>query len=68
EIFIGADSGIMHLASSSQITTIGLFSIKDPNIYQPYNNNSLAITTTNSNTDEWIEILNKILKNTSKNL
>ncbi|MDP4205496.1 MAG: glycosyltransferase family 9 protein [Bacteroidota bacterium] len=68
EIFIGADSGIMHLASSSQITTIGLFSITDPNIYQPYNNNSLAITTTNSNTDEWIEILNGILKNTSKNL
>ena len=25
EVFIGADSGIMHLASSSQTPTVGLF-------------------------------------------
>ena len=44
-IFIGADSGIMHLASAAQIPTVGLFSRYNQNEYQPYNNNSIAVNT-----------------------
>jgi ADP-heptose:LPS heptosyltransferase len=42
EVFIGGDSGIMHLASASKVST-GLFSRDNINMYAPYNNNSVAI-------------------------
>jgi ADP-heptose:LPS heptosyltransferase len=61
ELFIGADSGIMHLASSVKTTTVGLFSITDINKYQPYDNNSVAINTNISNTDDCIKILNSTI-------
>lgn len=61
DIFIGADSGIMHLASSVHVPTVGLFSSSNINKYQPYNNNSVAINTDISDTKECIEIINKIL-------
>lgn len=44
-IFIGADSGIMHLASASGAPTIGLFSVSNPHVYQPYNKGSVAVDT-----------------------
>ncbi|MEY3501147.1 MAG: hypothetical protein RL308_2819 [Bacteroidota bacterium] len=61
KFFIGADSGIMHLSSSVATTTIGLFSRDNINMYEPYNNNSLAINTNNTNIDECIKIINDIL-------
>jgi len=61
DVFIGADSGIMHLASSVHTPTVGLFSSSNINKYQPYNNNSVAISTDISDTKECIDILNKIL-------
>jgi ADP-heptose:LPS heptosyltransferase len=61
ELFIGADSGIMHLASSVQTTTVGLFSGTNINKYQPYNNNSVAINTNINEVDGWVKIINKIL-------
>lgn len=63
EVFISADSGIMHLASSVQTPTVGLFSVTDAETYRPYNNNSVGINTNNCDTDECIKILNKILLN-----
>ncbi|MEA9411688.1 glycosyltransferase family 9 protein [Flavobacterium sp. PL02] len=45
EAFIGADSGIMHLASSVQTPTVGLFSITEQKKYEPYYNHSIAIDT-----------------------
>lgn len=61
-IFIGADSGIMHLASSSLTPTIGLFSVTDEKKYHPYNNGSKAINTNaNSGLDCFTE-LNRILE------
>lgn len=60
-VFIGADSGIMHLASASLTPTVGLFSITNKNIYEPYENNSVAIDTTKSGIDEWIKVIDKIL-------
>lgn len=60
-VFIGADSGMMHLASSVQIPTVGLFKVTNSNIYAPYNNNSVAINTTSNSIDDCIRILNRIL-------
>ena len=61
DIFIGADSGIMHLASSVKVTTVGLFSVSNIEKYQPYNNKSVAINTNDYDFNESIEILNEIL-------
>lgn len=61
-VFIGADSGMMHLASASQIPTIGLFSITNIEKYQPYNANSVAIQTDKSELDDWIKSIHKVLK------
>ncbi|TDD78835.1 glycosyltransferase family 9 protein [Flavobacterium caseinilyticum] len=60
-LFVGADSGIMHLASSAQTPTIGLFSRDNLKTYEPYNNNSVAINTTIGNKEEWIKIINGVL-------
>lgn len=45
DVFIGSDSGIMHLASAVQVPTVGLFSVTNPGMYQPYNHGSVAIDT-----------------------
>nr|WP_315188407.1 glycosyltransferase family 9 protein [uncultured Flavobacterium sp.] len=60
-IFIGADSGIMHLSSSVQTTTVGLFSRTNQNMYEPYGNNSLAINTNINKIDECINTIKNIL-------
>jgi ADP-heptose:LPS heptosyltransferase len=60
-IFIGADSGIMHLASASGAPTVGLFAITNPAVYIPYNKNSTAIDTNKAGTDEIISIIKNIL-------
>lgn len=60
-VFIGADSGIMHLASASLTPTVGLFSITNKNVYEPYDNNSVAINTTISGIDDWIKVIDEIL-------
>jgi len=61
EVFICADSGIMHLASSSQTPTVGLFSRDNLAIYQPFNNNNIGICTVKSNISECIKVVNNIL-------
>jgi ADP-heptose:LPS heptosyltransferase len=62
EVFIGADSGIMHLASAAKVTTIGLFSRDNINMYAPYNSNSAAINTNTDSIDDYITVLDKILR------
>ncbi len=61
EVFIGADSGIMHLACASQTPVLGLFSVTIPEKYEPYGNNSIAIDTNVTNLDAIIEIVKKQL-------
>jgi ADP-heptose:LPS heptosyltransferase len=61
-IFIGADSGIMHLANAAQTPTVGLFSVTKAKKYQPYGNNSIGIDTNLSSTDECIEIVKGVLE------
>lgn len=67
EVFIGADSGIMHLASASKIPTIGLFSASDPQKYEPYGNDSRSIDTNFYDADACIGIIRDVVyKNSLK--
>lgn len=43
DVLVGADSGIMHLASAAQTPVVGVFTITDPATYGPYGNGSIAI-------------------------
>ena len=51
KIFIGADSGMMHLANSSNATTIGLFNVTEPEFYGVYGNKNININTNDKNID-----------------
>jgi ADP-heptose:LPS heptosyltransferase len=61
EVFIGADSGMMHLASAAKTPTVGLFQKTNTRIYEPYNPGSVAIDTGISDCDECMRTLNRIL-------
>jgi ADP-heptose:LPS heptosyltransferase len=61
-LFIGADSGIMHLACASRTPVLGLFSVSNLNKYQPYNNSSFGINTTEKSIDDCLDTVNKILE------
>ena len=65
DIFIGADSGIMHLASSVNTPTIGLFSVTNPDRYEPYNDSSIAVDTNEVSTDELMIKIENILSSNS---
>jgi len=56
-VFIGADSGMMHLASAAGVPTIGLFKVTDMKSYEPYGHNSAGIHTTNSGPDTWMQVI-----------
>ena len=57
DLFIGADSGIMHLASAVHVPTVGLFSVTQECVYERYDNNSMAINTNTSSVEEWIKVI-----------
>ncbi|MBO9584780.1 MAG: glycosyltransferase family 9 protein [Flavobacterium sp.] len=62
-IFIGADSGIMHLASAVHIPVIGLFSISKLKKYEPYGERSMGIdTNANVNKNCYILEIDRILQ------
>ncbi len=63
-VFIGADSGMMHLSASTNTTTIGLFNITNPKVYEPYGGKNQSINTNIINTNE---IVNKIRESTFYN-
>ncbi len=46
--FIGNDSGLMHLAISSQLRVIALFGPTDDNVYGPYGRDNIIIRTSES--------------------
>ena len=48
KLFLGNDSGLMHLAALSGIPTIGLFGPSDKNQYHPWGQRTLAISTPES--------------------
>lgn len=61
-IYIGADGGIMHLASAVNTPTVGLFSVTKPEVYEPYNLNSMAVDTRKSDNAQIIQEVKTILK------
>jgi len=60
-IFIGADSGMMHLSASTNTTTIGLFNKDNYDMYSPYGNNNQSIDTNTIQINEIIKIIKKQL-------
>lgn len=62
EVFIGADSGMMHLASASLTPTIGLFSVTDAEAYGPYGNGSVAVRVKGNRHEECLEAVEKLLR------
>ena len=63
DLFIGADSGIMHLASAVQTPTIGLFSVSDQKKYEPYDNNSIGVDVNTYSEKDYLKAINTILTN-----
>ncbi|WP_418499353.1 glycosyltransferase family 9 protein [Flagellimonas sp.] len=61
DVFIGPDSGMMHLASSSLTPTIGLFSVTDMEKHKPYNEGSVAIQTHGLKINELIVLVENTL-------
>jgi heptosyltransferase-3 len=62
QLFIGADGGVMHLATAAQVPTIGLFSVTDPKSYAPYNAGSIGVNTNETSTVDLLKIAAAILK------
>lgn len=62
-VFIGADSGMMHLANASGTPTVGLFSVTDPERYTPYGNNSTAVDINKTDIDGLIGTIRKSMAN-----
>lgn len=56
-LFIGADSGMMHLASSSGTPTIGLFSVSSMDRYQPYGRRNMGINTNDKSFEDILDII-----------
>jgi ADP-heptose:LPS heptosyltransferase len=42
-MFISADTGPMHIASATQVPTVGLFKTSDPTLYRPLKQNDLVV-------------------------
>jgi ADP-heptose:LPS heptosyltransferase len=61
DLFIGADSGIMHLASAVQTPTIGLFSVSNLKKYEPYDNCSIGVDVHSYTKDDYFKAINAIL-------
>lgn len=59
--FIGADSGIMHLASAAQVPVIGLFKSRSAK-YGPYGNHSISIDVTDSTLDECLSSVDNVIR------
>ena len=57
KIFIGADSGMMHLAHASNVSTIGLFKVTEPEFYGVYGDNNISVDTKIINSDNIISII-----------
>jgi len=61
DLFIGADSGIMHLSSAVHTPTVGLFSVSNLKKYEPYDNCSIGVDVNLYTSKEYIKTINSIL-------
>jgi len=62
ELFIGADSGMMHLASAVNIPVIGLFSVTAAERYKPYNDYSISVNTNEKTMAELLQLIANTLQ------
>ncbi|HET9571343.1 MAG TPA: glycosyltransferase family 9 protein [Bacteroidales bacterium] len=60
-VYVGADCGIMHLASAAPTPTFGFFSVTNPLFYAPYNKGSQAFITNGLENEEIFAELDKLL-------
>lgn len=65
DVFVGADSGIMHLASAAQVPVVGLFSVTNIQKYQPYNPKSIGLNTNDSENEVIYKSIEAILNKES---
>jgi ADP-heptose:LPS heptosyltransferase len=63
KIFIGADSGMMHLACATKTNVIGLFSVTPKEKYGPFGNRKIGINTNEVSKDGIIESVKNMLEN-----
>ncbi|GGE97444.1 glycosyltransferase family 9 protein [Flavobacterium limi] len=68
DLFIGADSGIMHLSSAVHTPTVGLFSVSNLKKYEPYDNNSIGIDVNSLSQQDYFKTFNTILSNGKSSL
>lgn len=61
-VFIGADSGMMHLAVASGCPTVGLFSVTNPVTYKPYGNRNTYINITTTSFSECMATVDMTVK------
>lgn len=61
KVFIGADSGIMHLASAALTPTVGLFSKANIEEYQPYGHSNFAINTNLTSIEDSMTLIKGVL-------
>ena len=59
--FIGADSGMMHLAAAALIPTIGLFYRDNAETYKPYGEINFAIETNITSLDDSMKLIANVL-------
>ena len=57
KIFIGADSGMMHLAHASKTKTIGLFNVTQPKLYGVYGNGNISVDTNSTSVNKLINLI-----------
>ncbi|SCY21183.1 glycosyltransferase family 9 protein [Flavobacterium caeni] len=61
DVFIGADSGIVHLSASSGAPTVGLFWVTNINKYAPYGRGSFGVNTNDTPLEQWISRVGEVL-------
>lgn len=61
EVFIGADSGMMHLASASLTPTLGLFAVTQSDVYAPYGGGSRAVDTQCTSPEELVDMVRGVI-------
>jgi heptosyltransferase-3 len=61
DVFIGADSGMMHLASASLTPTLGLFAVTKSDVYAPYGGGSQAVNTEETSVGQLIQIAREVI-------
>ena len=64
-VFIGADSGVMHLATATKAPTFGLFNgATNPNIYGPYGKDKFVVETHKKEVSEIVEMVSPYINET----